>query len=133
MTNARRWVKSLLLTVAMAMIAVVGFVLIASRGIFTASLPASEAGGSVVVVGTSGHRLAGRVYLTGRPGLAAPLVIVLHGDAPFTNPRYQYAFASNLADLVSGTHVVALLRPGYADPFGAKSDGDRGFALVPLS
>jgi alpha-beta hydrolase superfamily lysophospholipase len=25
--------------------------------------------------------------------------------------------------------VVALLRPGYADPYGAKSDGDRGLAL----
>ncbi len=61
--------------------------------------------------------------------MAAPIVVVLHGDAPFVNPSYQYFFASKLAETAPGTRVVALLRPGYADPYGAKSDGDRGFAL----
>jgi pimeloyl-ACP methyl ester carboxylesterase len=53
---------------------------------------------------------------------------VLHGDAPTRNPSYQYLFASRLAAAAPGTRVVALLRPGYADPYGAKSEGDRGFA-----
>lgn len=72
--------------------------------------------------------MAGRLYISGTPNPAAPIVIVLHGDALFVNPGYQYAFASNLSDKVPGTRIVALLRPGYADPYGAKSDGDRGFA-----
>jgi pimeloyl-ACP methyl ester carboxylesterase len=69
------------------------------------------------------------MYLSGTLSPQAPIVIVLHGDAPFVNPSYQYAFASDVADAVPGTRVVAFLRPGYADPYGAKSDGDRGFAL----
>lgn len=101
---------------------------IAVRGIFAPSLPAAEAGGTAVVVNSSGHRVAGRVYISGTPSSSSPLVVVLHGDAPYVNPGYQYYFASHLADAVPGTRVAALLRPGYADPYGDKSDGDRGLA-----
>jgi predicted esterase len=124
----RRW-KLLLFTAVVILFAGIGVVLIASRGAFTASRPVSEAGGVAIVVGSPGHHMAGRVYFTGKPVSAAPMVVVLHGDAPFVNPSYQYAVASDIAAAVPGTHVVALLRPGYADPYGAKSDGDRGFAL----
>jgi predicted esterase len=57
-----------------------------------------------------------------------PLIVVLHGDAPFHNPGYQYAFASMLEKAAPGVVIDALLRPGYSDPYGLKSDGDRGFA-----
>ena len=128
MKIAKRW-RRILLTVVLVMFAVWGAGLIAVRGTFAPSRPVSEAGGSAIVVGGSDHRIAGRVYLAGTLVPAAPIVVVLHGDAPFVNPGYQYAFASNLAEAVPGTRVVALLRPGYADPYGAKSEGDRGFAL----
>lgn len=128
MKVAKRWWKFLLLAVVVLFLGMWGYQLIAVRGTFAPSRPASTAGGSAIIVGAPDHRIAGRVYLTGTPGSAAPLVVVLHGDAPFVNPRYQYAFASDVANAAPGTRVVALLRPGYADPYGAKSDGDRGFA-----
>ena len=54
------------------------------------------------------------------------LVVVLHGDAPFQPPDYQYTLARLIAQ--ENTNVVALgmLRPGYADPEGHRSPGDRG-------
>jgi hypothetical protein len=127
--GVKRWWKLVLLIVIAAVFVDSALSLVGSRGVFAAHRPVSEAGGSAVIAGASGHRMAGRVYLTGTPAQAAPIVIVLHGDAPSANPRYQYAFASDVADAAPGTRVVALLRPGYADPYGAKSDGDRGFAL----
>lgn len=100
--------------------------ILALRGAFSPSLPASQAGGTAIEAGTSGHQIAGRVYLFGGPNAANPLVVVLHGDAPYRKPAYQYQFANEVAAAAPGTRVVALLRPGYADPFGARSDGDRG-------
>jgi pimeloyl-ACP methyl ester carboxylesterase len=68
------------------------------------------------------------MFLVGAVNPASPLVVLLHGDAPFVNPGYQYGVAEDVAKAAPGTRVVALLRPGYADPFGARSDGDRGEA-----
>ena len=96
------------------------------RGTFAPMRSASEAGGAAVVAGIAEHRVAGRVYLSGSARPEAPLIVVLHGDAPTRKPSYQYDFASQVADAAPGTRVVALLRPGYADPFGGRSDGDRG-------
>jgi predicted esterase len=112
-----------------AFFALVLYELIAVRGTFAPSRPAAEAGGTAVVVGAPGERVAGRVYINGAPSPSAPLVVVLHGDAPYVNPGYQYYFASHLTDVIPGTRVAALLRPGYADPYGDKSDGDRGFGV----
>ncbi len=74
-------------------------------------------------------------------------MIVLHGDLFNPRPSYQYAFAQALTDGFDapampdrvrarlGTHphvgdVVAagLLRPGYTDNAGDRSDGKRGDA-----
>jgi predicted esterase len=123
----KRWVK-IALVVAGLVVVIYGVSLVAVRGTFAKLRPASQAGGTAVVAGATGHRIAGRFYVTGTPNPVAPLVVVLHGDAPFLNPGYQYGFASDVAAAAPGTRVVALLRPGYADPYGAKSDGDRGFA-----
>lgn len=54
------------------------------------------------------------------------LVIVLHGDAPFAKPDYQYAFARTASAAVPDSIAVALLRPGYEDPQGHRSPGERG-------
>ena len=105
-----------------------GYPLIAVRGTFQKPLAASCATGLSDGAGRLGHQLVGRRYVSGAENLSAPLVIVFHGDAPFRNPGYQYEFAGRLANAVPGTRVIALMRPGYTDPFGEKSDGDRGFA-----
>ncbi|HWB27380.1 MAG TPA: prolyl oligopeptidase family serine peptidase [Chitinophagaceae bacterium] len=54
------------------------------------------------------------------------LVIVLHGDAPFNNPGYQYILVSLLAKENTNTLAVAILRPGYTDSENVHSPGVRG-------
>jgi pimeloyl-ACP methyl ester carboxylesterase len=119
-----------LVAVAFALVAgFIGYQLIAVRGTFQKPLDASKAPGELVWVASSEHiSLAGRMFVSGAPSPSSPLVIVLHGDAPFHNPGYHYEFASRLAKAVPGTRVIGLLRPGYSDPYGAKSGGHRGFA-----
>ncbi len=56
------------------------------------------------------------------------LVVVVHGDTPFNEPDYQYAFAANVAATHRDVVAVGLLRPGYTDPQGNRSDGERGQA-----
>lgn len=124
----KRWWKPGLLIAVLAGLGVWGYELVAVRGTFASFQSAADAGGSAVVAGAPGHRIVGRVYVTEAPTSAAPLVVLLHGDAPFINPRYQYAVAAELANAVPGARVAALMRPGYADAYGARSDGDRGFA-----
>jgi predicted esterase len=116
------WTLSLLILLT----AFASFEILKVRGTFTPSRPEAKAGGTPIEAGNSGHRIAGRVFLSGPARAGSPLVVVLHGDAPGLKPSYQYVFASKVAAAAPGTRVVALLRPGYADPFGARSDGDRG-------
>jgi pimeloyl-ACP methyl ester carboxylesterase len=54
------------------------------------------------------------------------LVVVLHGDAPFSRPDYQNTFAAKVAATHRDVVAVGLLRPGYTDPQGNTSDGERG-------
>src|ERR1700743_444021 len=115
MKVVKRWWKLVLVAIVVLFLGMWGYQLIAVRGTFAPSRPASEATGSALLVGAPDHRIAGRVYLTGTPAPSAPLVVVLHGDAPFVNPRYQYAFSSDVAEAAPGTRVAALLRPGYGD------------------
>ncbi|MEI9928788.1 MAG: alpha/beta fold hydrolase [Sphingomonas sp.] len=56
------------------------------------------------------------------------LIIVLHGDAPFAKPGYHYAFAAAAAAAVPDSIAIGLLRPGYEDPAGHRSPGERGLA-----
>lgn len=128
MVIIKRWWKLGLLIIVLIALGMWAYELAAVRGTFASFQSAANAGGSAVVIGASGHRIVGRVYVTETPRSSAPLVVLLHGDAPYINPGYQYAVAADLADAVPGTRVVALMRPGYADAYGARSDGDRGFA-----
>ncbi len=63
--------------------------------------------------------------VTGKP----ILVIALHGDSPFNNPGYQYRFAKLVAGKNSNVISVGMLRPGYTDPMGRTSDGEKGDAI----
>jgi pimeloyl-ACP methyl ester carboxylesterase len=67
-------------------------------------------------------------FVSEEKGDSPILVVVIHGDAPFNEPDYQYAFAGNVAAIHQDVVAVGLLRPGYTDPQGHKSDGERGEA-----
>ena len=127
MKRAKRIWVTVFLVMAIIALAATGLQLLAVRGTFADRRSPSEARGAAIMVGSPGHRLAGRAF-TGAGRAANPLVVVLHGDAPFANPSYQYKFAADVSQAAPGAAVVALLRPGYADPYGAKSDGNRGIA-----
>jgi pimeloyl-ACP methyl ester carboxylesterase len=127
MKRAKRIWMTVFLAMAVVALGAGGLQLLAVRGTFAEQKSPAEAHGEAIKVGFSGHQLAGRAFVNGS-GVANPLVVVLHGDAPFANPSYQYKFASDVARAAPGSAVVALLRPGYKDPYGARSDGDRGFA-----
>lgn len=98
------------------------------RGNFADIRPEYEAGGRAISRGAPGHKIAARLYIEGAASPGAPLIVVLHGDAPFRKPSYHYVFASTLSKRLPGAPVTALLRPGFADPFGGRSDGRRGSA-----
>jgi pimeloyl-ACP methyl ester carboxylesterase len=104
-------------------------------------------GGNTQWIDVPNGRLKAGVYSTPTQSARPVLVIVLHGDLYNPTPSYQYAFAQALTqgfdrpampDRVRarlGAHpdvhdVVAagLLRPGYMDNAGDRSDGDRGDA-----
>lgn len=125
----RRALRALALTVVAAVVGVFAYSMIGVRGTFERDLPVSQAPGVAVKVGAKGQVTVGRMFVEGAADPSRPLVVLLHGDAPFANPGYQYGVASALAKAAPGTRVVALLRPGYSDPYGERSDGDRGEAV----
>jgi len=88
-------------------------------------VPARDYGGVALQLATRAGTLKGLAFR----GAQAPdgtLIFVLHGDAPFDRPGYQYVFAARAAAALPHTTVVALLRPGYEDPTGDRSDGWKG-------
>lgn len=66
-----------------------------------------------------------RAFGPDAPDQVKTLVFVLHGDAPFAKPSYQYAFAADAAKL-PGVRAIGILRPGYEDKDGDVSPGVRG-------
>jgi len=111
--------------------------------------PEIPAGGLTEWVDTAHGRLKTRVYATGTVGDSPILLIVLHGDLPNPPPSYQYSFAqavaegydavvmpepvrARLGESLRYTDIVAagILRPGYADEDGDRSDGEMGYAVT---
>ncbi len=77
--------------------------------------------------GVPGSRIHARIFQAADVKPSPVLVVVLHGDAPFNNPTYQYAFAKKVVERFPRVIAAALLRPGYADTVN-RSDGIRGTA-----
>lgn len=67
-----------------------------------------------------------KVFKSDSITLKPKLLIVIHGDAPFNPPTYQYKLSQKISDQVKNTIVISVLRPGYKDNDGNKSDGKRG-------
>ena len=71
-------------------------------------------------------RLGMRLFVSEENSASPILTVVIHGDAPFNEPEYRYVFAAKLAATHRDVVAVGLLRPGYTDPHGNRSDGERG-------
>ena len=54
------------------------------------------------------------------------LIVFLHGDSPFRNPSYQYNMAGKIHRTFKNSVAVGILRPGYTDGCGDRSEGDKG-------
>ena len=104
-------------------------------------------GGEVHWVDVPDGRLKTEIYSSTARSARPVLVIVLHGDLFNPTPSYQYAFAQALTQgfgapampdqvrarlgvqpRIDGVVAAGLLRPGYMDNAGDRSDGDRGDA-----
>ena len=111
--------------------------------------PEIPVGGTTEWVDTAHGRIKTKVYATETVGDSPILLIVLHGDLPIPPPSYQYSFAqavtegydavpmpepvrAGLGEAFRYTDIVAagILRPGYTDADGDRSDGEMGYAVT---
>ena len=97
-------------------------------GLACSSVHAQSPATSPVWVQGGPYRLKTSVYRSSRLSPDPVLVVVLHGDAPFNKPDYQDTFAAKVAAAYADVITAAILRPGYTDPQGNTSEGDRGLA-----
>jgi pimeloyl-ACP methyl ester carboxylesterase len=86
----------------------------------------SGSGGRDLTLGAPGQHVEASVYESPALSSQPVLVVVLHGDAPLLRPAYQDEFAASVARHLPDVVAVGLLRPGYADPFGRRSDPQSG-------
>ncbi len=71
-------------------------------------------------------RLRMRPFVSEEISASPILIVVIHGDTPFNEPEYQYVFAAKVASTYRDVVAVGLLRPGYTDLQGNRSEGERG-------
>ena len=71
-----------------------------------------------------------RLFKSDSITLKPNLLIVIHGDAPFNPPSYQYKLSQKLSEQVKNTIIISVLRLRYKDPEGNKSDGVKGFGAI---
>ncbi len=71
-------------------------------------------------------RLRLRPFVSEEISASPILIVVIHGDSPFNEPEYQYVFAAKVASTYRDVVAVGLLRPGYTDLQGNRSEGERG-------
>ena len=92
---------------------------------FAAAVPS---GGETMWIDANGLRLKTKIYKSSKMSDRSVLVLVLHGDllAPGAPPTYHYAFARRAAEQMDDVVAAALLRPGYGDDDGDRSEGKQG-------
>jgi pimeloyl-ACP methyl ester carboxylesterase len=95
-------------------------------GLASSSVHAQTLATSAVWVQGGPYRLKTSVYRSSSLSPNPVLVVVLHGDAPSKKPDYQDTFAAKVAAAYADVISAAILRPGYTDPQGNTSEGDRG-------
>lgn len=82
--------------------------------------------GKTVWADISGGQLKARVFESEDAGPDPILVIVLHGDllGPQAIDPYHHQFARRVISKASNVVAAGLLRPGYSDATGDRSDGE---------
>lgn len=81
-------------------------------------------GGETVWLQANGLRIKIVIYRSAKLTAHPVLVVVLHGDLP--QPTYHYKFSRQAAVKIDNAVVAALLRPGYTDGAGERSQGEMG-------
>lgn len=100
--------------------------LVSTLLIVLAGLIAQQPQAQVIWVQGGPYHLKASVFQSAEVSATPVLVVVLHGDSPFGKPDYQDRFAAEAANSNTNVVAVALLRPGYTDPKGNSSEGERG-------
>ncbi len=72
------------------------------------------------------QRIKTRVHASRDVGEGSTLVVVLGGDG---GGRAPYAFSRRAAAAIDNVVVAAVVRPGYTDEVGDRSDGERGLRV----
>jgi pimeloyl-ACP methyl ester carboxylesterase len=94
----------------------------------TATTPAGE----TVWFHANGLRLKTKIFRSARLSAYPVLVVVLHGDLQglraIPPTTYHYVFAQQATTRMDDLVVAALLRPGYRDDSGERSQGEHGLA-----
>jgi pimeloyl-ACP methyl ester carboxylesterase len=81
---------------------------------------------SLLWIQSGPYRLKTSIFHSTVVSASPILVVVLHGDAPFNKPGYQDRFGARVVAAYPDVVVAAILRPGYTDPEGNTSEGQRG-------
>ena len=111
--------------VAIALFAITNCNAAAAQDGNTASVSAASRERSEFVwLDVAGGRIGGRAFLGGDMDDRPTLVVVLHGDLLEPGNSYHYGFARTVAERASNVISVGLLRPGYSDERGNRSDGE---------
>ena len=78
----------------------------------------------------NGLKLKTSIYESSKVSDRPVLIVVLHGDLlglrMIPPTTYHYVFADNAAKRIEDVVVAAVMRPGYRDHSGERSDGDPG-------
>lgn len=76
------------------------------------------------------QRIKTRVHASRDVGEGSTLVLALHGDLLSPRPpTYHYVFSRRAAAAIDNVVVAAVVRPGYTDEVGDRSDGERGLRV----
>jgi pimeloyl-ACP methyl ester carboxylesterase len=90
----------------------------------------ASASGETLWVSANGLRLKTRIYQSARLSSHPILVVVLHGDLlgvrSIPSTTYHYVFAREAATKMDDLVIAAVLRPGYRDDTGERSEGEQG-------
>ena len=81
-------------------------------------------GGETVWLQANGLRIKSVIYRSPKLTAHPVLLLVLHGDLP--RPAYHYEFSRQAVMKIDNAVVAALLRPGYTDGLGDRSEGEMG-------
>jgi pimeloyl-ACP methyl ester carboxylesterase len=102
----------------------VSFGLAPSMRVAQVSAAQSSERSELVSLDVVGGRMTGRAYMSMEANSNPALVVVLHGDLLEPGNTYHYGFARTMASETPNIVAVGLLRPGYSDERGNRSDGD---------